>query len=181
MPRARQIVKQEQPICHLTKEQWFGELAATSNALRNATVRASMPDAGGDLAVALYGNEKPNLRLLKMSQQSFVAVCERDGGSTGETMEALRTRRIREVLGSIEELRDIPDKLLNSLVKVMRPVRFDADGEYICAQGLASSSFYIICEGHATVTVTFGRRRCHRSRTCALDRPLHRPLLLPWQ
>ena len=153
MPRARQIVKQEQPICHLTKEQWFGELAATSNALRNATVRASMPDAGGDLAVALYGNEKPNLRLLKMSQQSFVAVCERDGGSTGETMEALRTRRIREVLGSIEELRDIPDKLLNSLVKVMRPVRFDADGEYICAQGLASSSFYIICEGHATVTV----------------------------
>ena len=137
VPRASQIVKKEQHLRALKKRQWFGELALTSNALRNATVRAALPDAGGDLAVALYGNEKPNLRLLKMSQQSFVKVCERDGGSTSETMEALRTQCIREVVASIEELRNIPDKLLNSLVKVMRPVKFTTDNDYICTQGVS--------------------------------------------
>ena len=136
VPRASQIVKKEQHLRALKKRQWFGELALTSNALRNATVRGTARCGRRSGCRSL---RRANLRLLKMSQQSFVKVCERDGGSTSRRWRPFaaysRSGRLHRGLRNIGQA-------------AQQPRQGDETGQihdrndYICTQGAASSSFY---------------------------------------
>jgi CRP-like cAMP-binding protein len=121
-------------------------------------VRAKVEEIKTDtMASCLYGmTEQEPIELLRMTGDNFMKVVgshqATDGAQAPHGMEEERLAKILEILGNIEIFKELPEHVLNSMVQVMRTVKFPPE-TYICQQGMAGNSFYIVCEGIVTVSL----------------------------